>query len=346
MENSICTVSIYLPEAVGGHYTDGHYSATPRVEKVVKGSTITVPSPNVSYLPNGVYFGGWHVGTPDAVKTELGLETMTFWKQGNETVIEPGTPYTVNGDMNVTARYVGIMFVLHDAENNSDMLFTFDNMIAQRITLSGRTLYKNGDWNTLCLPFNLTQDESPLAGGGVEAKTLGSTSFDNGTLMLNFNPAPATIPAGTPFIIRWTSGDNIVDPVFESVTVHNELTEATSERVDFVGTFSPVRIYEPDEKTKLYLGANNQIGYATTEGFRVNSNRAYFLLKNVLTADDPQSAGVRAFKVNFGDETTGITELEQHSHLSPWYTLDGRHVNGRPALKGLYIYKGKKVVVK
>lgn len=143
VENSICTVSIYLPEAVGGHYTDGHYSATPRVEKVVKGSTITVPSPNVSYLPNGVYFGGWHVGTPDEVKSELGLETMTYWKQENETVVEPGASYTVDGDMNITARYVGIRFLLHDGENNSDMLLTFDNKIAQRITLSGRTLYKN-----------------------------------------------------------------------------------------------------------------------------------------------------------------------------------------------------------
>ena len=47
---------------------------------------------------------------------------------------------------------------------------------------------------------------------------------------------------------------------------------------------------------------------------------------------------------------TGISnpQLAVGNHQSPnaWYTLDGRHLNGKPTAKGLYIHNGKKVVVK
>ena len=64
-----------------------------------------------------------------------------------------------------------------------------------RVGLVGRTLYKTGDWNTLCLPFSLSAEqlaESPLAGYS-ELRTLKEegTTFDpaTGTLTLNFTPA-------------------------------------------------------------------------------------------------------------------------------------------------------------
>jgi hypothetical protein len=47
--------------------------------------------------------------------------------------------------------------------------------------------------------------------------------------------------------------------------------------------------------------------------------------------------------------TTGIAETvlnnESNNH-EVWYTLDGRKIFGKPTTKGLYIYKGKKVVIK
>jgi hypothetical protein len=45
----------------------------------------------------------------DAVKSELGLENMTFWLQTNENVIEPEASYTVTDDLNITARYTAIL---------------------------------------------------------------------------------------------------------------------------------------------------------------------------------------------------------------------------------------------
>ena len=76
------------------------------------------------------------------------------------------------------------------------------NGYAANVTLQGRTLYKDGAWNTLCLPFSLTVLEgSPLEGATV--KTLASTAFEGGTLTMNFTGDITSIEAGKPYIVKW-----------------------------------------------------------------------------------------------------------------------------------------------
>jgi len=52
---------------------------------------------------------------------------------------------------------------LTDTGDNSATLTSNDGKLAN-VTLSGRTLYKDGSWNTLCLPFDLVLEGSPLEG--------------------------------------------------------------------------------------------------------------------------------------------------------------------------------------
>ena len=66
-----------------------------------------------------------------------------------------------------------------------------------------------------------------------------------------------------------------------------------------------------------------------------------------------QTAGVRAFVLNFGEEveTTGIVSIENGKWIidngaGAWYSLDGRKLDGKPTKKGVYINNGKKVVIK
>ena len=78
--------------------------------------------------------------------------------------------------------------------------------------------------------------------------------------------------------------------------------------------------------------------------------RAYFQLKNGLTAGEPstsQQAPARAFVLNFGDdEATGILTTNFTNSSDEWYTLDGRKLDGQPTAKGLYVHGGRKVIVK
>ena len=255
-----------------------------------------------------------------------------------------------------TLRPYDCRLALSDDADNTAAIAAANGKV-YNVTLQGRTLYKDGDWNTLCLPFAVSTASGTLSGNNVQAMTLNtsSSSLADGTLTLNFDNATGqTIPAGTPFIIKWdNTGVNITNPVFMGVTVSNATNDATVEGVlTFTGTYAPVTIPATGDNTKLYLGAANKL-YYPSKTMTIGTHRAYFQLADGITAGNPASL-VRAFALNFGDdESTGITEAEAnsslftlHSSLQDWYTLDGRRLDGQPTAKGLYIHGGKKVIVK
>lgn len=254
---------------------------------------------------------------------------------------------------NVSLTYTPTVITLYDngeeATNNANILSTNANTRCV-VTLSGRTLYKDGCWNTLCLPFDL-----PVAGSvlhDADIRTLSSASLENSTLTLNFTAegAVTTLEAGKPYIVKWASGSNITDPVFLGVTLSQADSPVTiQDLITFQGVTSPYLI-EGEDNTKLYLGDDNTLYYPNAD-MTINAFRAYFQL-NGIEAGDP-AAGVRSFVLNFEEDEviTGIEELTHTSDLSPltsdtWFTLDGRPLNGKPSVKGVYIYKGKKVIIK
>ena len=215
------------------------------------------------------------------------------------------------------------------------------------ITLSGRTLYKDGYWNTLVLPFDVTIASSPLAGDNVVAKVLNeSSNLVGGTLTLNFDNALTTIPAGTPFIIKWDKSDDLVNPVFTGVTIDNTNRDVDFTGGSFMGTYAPLEITEANRSKVLLLSGGNKLGYAKTDRTIANKKalgtcRAYFYF--------PGSQTARSFVMNFeeeGTQTTGIvhTEITESTEMADAiYDLQGRHVE--KAKKGLYIHGGKKVLV-
>ena len=123
------------------------------------------------------------------------------------------------------------------------------------VTLQGRTLWKDGSWNTLCLPFSLSSlAGTPLEGATV--KTLETSSFVRGTLTLNFTKDEenlTSIEAGVPYIVKWTSGNSITDPTFENVTISNTSRPVTTDEVSFAGLYAPITVGE--EKPVTYAVA-------------------------------------------------------------------------------------------
>ena len=235
--------------------------------------------------------------------------------------------------------------VLYDDASNEDNLDTYHGRKVNTLKLQDRTLYADGSWNTLCLPFSLSAEEVYTQLNPTKLKTLGSTSFNSetGTLTLNFIDA-TTIEAGKPYIIKWTSGEDRTDPSFSNVTIYNDFKEVTTDYVTFTGFFSPVS-FEANDKTVLYLGAGNKLYYPSAAK-TVNACRAVFAL-NGLTADEKAKA--RAFVLNFGDESTGITTTNDTNDTNSdgaWFTLDGRKLSQKPSQHGIYIKNGKKVVIK
>jgi hypothetical protein len=253
---------------------------------------------------------------------------------------------------------------LADAADNTDIIANCNGATGLRVTLSGRTLYKDGNWNTLCLPFDVTVGSDVMADATAMTLRTSDSGFnsESGELTLNFDAVTSgsTIAAGTPFIAKWT-GSNVTAPVFSGVSVSSTTAgsvTSTDGYVTFVGTYKPEPIFA-DPAINLYLGSGNKL-YWPSSAKDINSFRAYFQLNNGLTAGEPAPTGdgsgaglVRAFNLNFGDdgETTGIVDIEhgtlniEHSAGS-WYSLDGRKLDGKPTKKGLYINNGRKVVIK
>ena len=245
---------------------------------------------------------------------------------------------------------------LADAADNSATLSNADGYLAN-VTLAGRTLYKDGAWNTLCLPFSVVLAGSPLE--GAEVRTLTSGSVSGSTLNLTFGDAVTELVAGTPYIIKWEKASdyvddaahNIVSPVFEGVTI--DATERNFDngmsgdlRVRFLGTYKN-STFSAEDKSILLMGGENTL-YYPLGGASIGSCRAYFKI-----GDDGAllTRQFTDFSITFGEdgESTGLEakDWEQGARgKEAWYTLDGRRLNGKPSQRGIYIGNGKKIVIK
>lgn len=153
------------------------------------------------------------------------------------------------------------------------------------VTLKDRTLYKDGSWNTLCLPFNLSDlSDTPLQGATL--KTLASSEFDEGTKTLKLNFVDAeTIEAGKPYFVKWSDETGeIHNPVFNNVVIINNVGEVVStDNVKFIGLTSLASL-ETKSKSVLYLGSGNSLYYPSAD-MTIGAFRAYFqLAKNLINS--------------------------------------------------------------
>ncbi|MBQ4353135.1 MAG: hypothetical protein II758_06105, partial [Prevotella sp.] len=101
--------------------------------------------------------------------------------------------------------------LLDEYEYNSQRIKDANGQ-TRNVTFSGRTIYSDGDWNTLCLPFSMDASQiasSPLAGYTIKSLDGTQSNLDgNGKLTLRFNTA-TTIEAGRPYIVKWPVGCTI-----------------------------------------------------------------------------------------------------------------------------------------
>ena len=251
------------------------------------------------------------------------------------------------------------------------------------VRLKDRTLYKDGDWNTICLPFDMTPAQysaSPLAGATImklsseltgywpNGGTIGSNTYDHAVIYFNFvdaEPNTNGLQRGKPYLVKWSSGNNLVDDTkeaedegdnpthqldFRNVVVKEATAGAWSGNansngtVTFQGTFSSEALNRGDQ-TKLILGSNNTLYYPKgSEGtLSVAACRGYFTIPSAVAAAAPQM--VMGFD---DDETTGIQTIdvtpEGWNNAPAIYNLSGQRLNALQ--KGVNIVNGKKVVVK
>ena len=254
-------------------------------------------------------------------------------------------------------------FPLLDGYSN-DLLFSiYLKDINDGVTLAGRTLYKDGSWNTLCLPFDIYSRSlmsdlySPSS-----IMELKETTFVDGRLTLIFQPVDlngdsegSVMKAGKPYLIRWNRADDyqdnkeydLVNPELSFTTVGN-LSRTETEFADFCGTFGAVDFPETDRRV-LFLGKDDKLYYPEA-GATIGAFRGFFRLKGLRIGDpsDPSNPGDEAttvkefaldYDMNVGTSLTSPTPVRGSDDI---YNLSGqklRHIN-----KGINIVNGSKIL--
>lgn len=220
------------------------------------------------------------------------------------------------------------------------------------VMLSDRTLYKDGDWNTLCLPFDLKLEGSLLA--GAIARTLTDATLTDSVVTLTFGKPVTTLTAGTPYIIRWDKAADydsipgnydIVNPVFKGVVIdgsdeafaRNTVSLADG-NVLFIGSYDAIEFDSLDTNI-YYMTVGNALAHMGDKEIQ-SAFRAFFQFGE-------SSTGTYVFVTNFGEET-GVKEVIEVKEVKDdsWYTLDGCKLDKQPTQKGMYINNGRKKVVK
>ena len=257
----------------------------------------------------------------------------------------------------------------YDDLDNMPLIGYYLNRGTINAKFNGRKLYKDGAWNTLCLPFNMTAEQlsaSPLNGaticemdvtGWYNDKNERNETYSNDysyqtslvqdprdnekyILYLYFQNA-TSIEAGKPYLVKWDKPDGYDEnPTFKNVTIKASLNtiESYDGSVLFVPIFSPT-VLEKGNWQNLYVGANNILKYpSSSKDFTLNSFRGYFQL---MAGDEPASNPLArsiniVSNIDDNNETTGIVDNKHE-------TITNNHSLFESVAKHWYTLDGRKL---
>lgn len=277
---------------------------------------------------------------PSKAKFEKG--TYTKDTDGTKNYTWTGSEKNINFTVTATTFYSKITVtvkvpVAKDYTLDENSVNTIEAYENANVTLK-RTFYKDGEWNTLCLPFAVANAKTAFDGAELREVDI-QNSHDN---TIVFKEATA-IEAGKPYLIKWANSSAAVnvEKKFEGVTLVAAATpvEVNNGGISFNGFYKMTEASELGASVAA-IGAGNKL-FKVTEG-KMKGFRAAFVL----------SSGAEATKYNvvIDGTATGIEDLviDGVKANGRVYNLNGQYVgNSLNGLQpGLYIQNGKKIVVK
>lgn len=163
--------------------------------------------------------------------------------------------------------------------------------------------------------------------------------------------AGEVIPANTPVYVKALTESGL----FAFGRNKEELEPVTIPSGNILqGTFKDIKDVQP--RQYLTLGRESrqgtgEIGFWPYFGTTIPAHRVY-IDASLMTdnSSEESTAGAKGFVFHFDGEATGINQIEntsvENSGDDIWYNLQGMKILEKPSAKGVYIHKGKKIVVK
>ena len=239
---------------------------------------------------------------------------------------------------------------------------TYKSLLAPSVI----SLAKNtSGWGTYChrYPVSYSLSEGATAytlSGLYDDKT--AVTIQEAAVTIEETDVNAVAPL-TPLLLNYTAPDNDTETDDETVTLTALPATATTVSGDAI-------VNNGGTGWNYYGNTTGTTQKHTTENDGIpaltGGGDACYILRNgtfVLVDTDEgipahrcvlsvgSSSAARVLTIGIGDETTGIEELkngriEELKWAGAWYSLDGRKLDKQPTKKGLYIYNGKKTVIK
>lgn len=179
-------------------------------------------------------------------------------------------------------------------------------------------------WATFC-------SSSALDFTSVSGLTAYTATVSGETMTLT--PLVAAVPGNTGVIVSGVAGDYAV-PVVESASAlaDNDLLGTTSS-LTTTGDYKYYALGQVDD---------NNVGFRLVEtGVEIPANKAYYR-----TSSASAPAYLWLDVDGYSTAIEGIESQTEQTTDDGWYTLDGRKFSSRPTQRGLYIWQGKKYVIR
>ncbi len=174
-----------------------------------------------------------------------------------------------------------------------------------------RNLLANGEWFTLCLPFDMNDAQLVDAFGAGYTLTTMTGAEDRGSLIhLNFENVYA-LEAGKPYLIR-PAQDFSAGDVIETVMIKNvdpAALKSANQYMEFQGTFSTITLNQDNQR---FVGPENYLYSPAAAGTSMKSFRCYFTIPA-----GPQQNNVmgKRARIVFGPQTTTDFENVQGDNV-------------------------------
>ena len=260
--------------------------------------------------------------TINGASSEGFITNISF--SGNDAMVtyENGTQQTIDmAGLSIDFDYVAL---LDDADDDqtSTMMNTFGG---KEVNVELSRPIASGQWNTLCVPFNMSADQiESVFGAGTSVAVFSNAEND----VVNFSTANE-ITAGIPCILYPANTVNKIS--LSNIPLKNFLAPGSVKSTDytFVGTLATTS----PAGTIFYFANGNQIKKLTADG-SIKAFRAYF-------ASNGQEA--RLFSVDGIITAINTIKDEIQPNNTPAYNISGQRVSKN--YKGIVIKNGKKAII-
>lgn len=271
----------------------GDESATTWIIRVyINDNEFTVPAENIPTNANE----GWKpIEIPDI--NVAGDFVIRFENQSTISDYNSGNKGRLLID---NIEWEGMPMALYDNDDENATVIENNDGFKRNVQLADRTI-RTGGYNTLCLPFALSEQQvetSPLA----DAKIYDfENAFLNGNILDVRFTKVNKVTAGRPYLV--VVPEDKVNPVFESVTIQNiNPVTVPGTCMDFVGTFAQTTM----PGTALYVVRESLYKVSNSSNKEIDAFRAYF----DITDESVYSANIRTRIVANEEVATGMESIQ------------------------------------